>query len=185
MKHTFLYIALVVLSHFTALPALAADKYISLVAGTWLPRQTASDVSYNPGWSTSGTIGISLGNGLRLENELIYRQAEARRINEDQWCLGWLVNIWWEGKNSSPITPYFGGGIGLGRGHLASPGLVDNSGSGIAYQAGGGLDFRIDQKLSLDLGYRFFGITDSSKSSSMGGFNLDGSSLSTGLRMRF
>jgi len=171
----------------------AAERYWSLTAGTWHPEQTSSadfnfqeiGVSYDPGWSIGATIGTAFDKGFRLENELVYRQAAAKGSSDDMWALGWLVNIWWDGRNSSRYTPYFGGGFGFGRGHTGSPGPVDNSGYGIAYQAGGGVDVRFDPRLSLDIGYRYFGIADTYSGNGVGSFNPAGSSVSAGLRWRF
>lgn len=96
-----------------------------------------------------------------------------------------MVNAWWDGRNGSPFTPYFGGGFGFGRGHVASPGPIDNSGSGKAYQVGGGVDCKIDQQLSLDVGYRYFGLSDTSSNGGAGSVDMVGSSVLTGIRWRF
>jgi len=192
LKQPFSPALLIGLIFMYALPSFAAERYFSVTPGVWLPYHTSTiyynlqpiNSSYSAGWSLGGAVGASFDNGLRIENELVYRQASARGMNDDQWNLGWLVNLWWEGRNSTRITPYFGGGVGFGRGHVASPVSIDNSGSGIAYQAGGGFGYRIHDNVSLDLGYRYFGITDSS-SNNIGGIELAGSSWVAGLRMRF
>jgi opacity protein-like surface antigen len=142
-------------------------------------------IEYNTGWALGGAFGASLDSGLRLENELIYRQASPRTAGGDLWTLAWMINVWWDARNSSPFTPYFGGGFGLGRGHVASPGPIDNSGSGAVYQVGGGLDYKFDRHLSLDVGYRYFGIADTSSSGGVGSVDLAGSSVLAGLRWRF
>jgi len=178
---------------FITTPALAMEKYFSLSSGIFLPDKTRSvDADFNPlqssydaGWGVAGTIGMALDNGFRLENELVYRQAAARGLDEDLWALGWLVNIWFDIRNKSSITPYLGGGFGVGLGRVASPGPVDNYGQGIAYQAGGGLDFRIDTKMSFDLGYRYFGISDISTNSDLGGFDPAGSAFTGSLKVRY
>lgn len=190
MKRLLLASALIVL---TALPALATERYFSVSSGVWLPHSTSTIglsnqsiiTSYSPGWSLGAAYGIALDSGLRIENELTYRQAEAKGSNTDQWTLGLLVNFWWEGRNSTPITPYFVGGFGFGRGRIASPGIVDESGHGIAYQAGGGIDYRLYSSLDLDFGYRYFGIKDTSSGNGVGSFNPEGSSWTVGVRKKF
>jgi len=179
----------------TALPVspFAAERYFAVTPGVWLPGKTIGAVKYDAGWSLGGAAGVSFENGLRLENELVYRQAEAKGVKDDQWVLGWLVNLWWDGKNSSSVTPYFGGGFGYGRGkvamgEVATAGVVvpvDRVGTGVAYQAGGGFDIRLDRGLSLDLGYRYFGISDGSRGDGVGGFDLAGSSVTAGLHAKF
>lgn len=178
---------------FFSMPAFAAERYFSLASGVWLPSRTSTvnnnfrpvDISYDASWGIGGAIGVALDSGLRLENEIVYRQASPRGSNDNMWALGWMVNAWWDGRNSSPFTPYFGGGFGFGRGHVASPGPVDNSGFGIAYQVGGGVDYKIDQRLSLDVGYRYFGVSDTSSNGGVGSVDLVGSSVLAGLRWRF
>lgn len=181
---------LVVSLSLTALPSLGADQYFSVSTGAWLPHSTSTPdinlqpitTSYSTGWSLGTTLGVALDNGLRFENELVYRQAEAKRSSEDQWNLGLLVNIWWEGKNATPIAPYFGGGIGFARSHVASPGIIDNTGGGVAYQAGGGFILSRND-FDLDLGYRYFAIKDTT--SNIGSVDLVGSSWTVGVRKKF
>jgi len=183
-------LSLVVSLSLSALPSFAADRYFAVSTGAWLPHQTSTlstglqpiTTSYSPGWSLGGVLGKSFDNGLRVESELTYRQAEAKHSSEDQKNLSLMVNVWWEGKNSSPIAPYFGGGFGFGRAHVASPGLIDNTGGGIAYQAGGG--FILSQNaFDLDFGYRYFGIKDTT--SNIGSVDLEGSSWIIGVRKKF
>ena len=120
----------------------------------------AIDTSYSTGYGIAGAYGVALDNGFRLENELAYRQASGKQSAGDMWQLSWLLNIWYDIKNSTPATPYLGGGFGYGRGRLASPGIIDESGSGLAWQVGGGVNYRISQQLSLGLGFRYVGISD-------------------------
>jgi len=172
-----------------------AGKYLSLAAGGWLPERTSglnfgqgrTDVSYDTGWGVSGAFGGAFDSGLRLETELDYRQADARGASDNSWAAAWLLNLWWGMRNDSPLTPYLGGGAGLGRGHQASPGTVYFLGTGVAYQAGGGVDVRLNEALSLDVGYRYFGVIGIGDLSnySLGTFDLSGSSVMAGVRFHF
>lgn len=178
---------------FISNPSFAAERYFSPSTGIFAPGKTTTvdnsfkpvSIDYNTGWALGGAFGAGFDSGLRLENELIYRQASPRAPGGDLWALAWMVNIWWDARNNSPFTPYFGGGFGFGHSHVASPGPVDNSGSGVAYQAGAGLDYKIDRLLSLDIGYRYFGISDISSDGGVGSVDLVGSSVLAGLRWRF
>jgi len=173
-------------------PALAAEKYYSLFGNVYAPAKTSTtdkafkplDVDYNTGWGVGGTVGVAWDNGLRLENELSYKQADSRNTSDHAWALGWLLNGWFDLRNSSPWTPYLGGGLGLGRGHAASPGNVDNTGTGLAYQAGCGVAVKLGNGLDLDLGYRYFGIADTSDEG-IGSGDMDGSSFQAGVRLKF
>lgn len=197
-------LALAALVVFTALPAHAYrgypeyrqatgfSPYFTVSGGVWLPAHTTSlDTSLNPtesrydgGAGFSGAVGMDIGRILRLENELSYRYASARNSGGDTWALGWLFNAWIQARNQTPVTPYFGGGFGLGRGHIATVGLTDGDITGVAYQVGGGLDIQLDRRTSLDLGYRYFGISDTGNHGANGN-DLAGSTIMAGVRLRF
>lgn len=135
-------------------------KYCSVVLNSGkiiknhLNRSVGVDIYHHPdsGWGVARTIGMALDNGFRLENELVYRTAAARGSAESLWALGWLVNIW-DIRNKSSITPYLGGGFGIGLGRVASPGPVDNYGQGVAYQAGVDWTFVLITKCPLMSGF--------------------------------
>jgi opacity protein-like surface antigen len=75
-----------------------------------------------------------------------------------------LVNFFAVYRNKSRWSPYLGVGIGVARMEAADlkeagfP-LSNSSANVFAYQAGTGVDFALTKRLSLDLGYRFFGST--------------------------
>ena len=167
------------------------SPYFTISGGAWLPAHTSAlDTSltttekrYDGGVGVGAAIGMEIGQILRLENELSYRYASGRG-GGDTWALGWMVNAWLQARNQTPVTPYFGGGFGLGRGHVASAGLGDGDVTGVAFQAGAGLDILLDRRTSLDLGYRYFGISDTGNH--IGSANdLAGSSFMAGVRFRF
>jgi len=75
-----------------------------------------------------------------------------------------LVNFFGVFRNRSPWSPYLGLGIGAARMEAADlkvDGFAMSNSSAVvlAYQAGTGVDFAFSKRLSLDLGYRFFGST--------------------------
>jgi len=176
-------------------PAAAAGRYWSLNSGVWLPHQTSSydnagqpvTTDYSAGWLFSGGRGVAFDSGLRLECDLGWRQADGKSAGSDgTWAFTSLVNAWWDVRNSSGVTPYFGGGFGYARSHVSSPGFVDETGDGFAYQVGTGVAVKLDRSLALDIGYRYFGISDSTSGShGVGDDGIVGSVISTGLRFGF
>ncbi|KAB0669043.1 porin family protein [Oryzomonas sagensis] len=166
--------------------------YLSIAGGAWLPTHTTSDnttltpteTRYDGGVGVAGAFGAELGPFFRLENELSYRYAPGHNGGGDTWALAWMINGWLQARNRTPVTPYFGAGLGLGRGHVASAGPWDGDMTGLAYQAGFGLDIMLDRVTSLDIGYRYFGITESDNNNAGGG-DLAGSSIMAGVRFRF
>jgi len=168
------------------------SPYFSISGGPWFPTHTTSndatftpvETRYDGGIGVSGAFGAELGTFFRLENELSYRYAPGRNDIGDTWAFAWMLNAWLQARNQTPVTPYFGGGFGLGRGHVVSAGPWDGDMTGVAYQAGCGLDIRLDRRTSLDIGYRYFGISDTGNDNTHGD-GLAGSTIAAGVRVRF
>jgi opacity protein-like surface antigen len=133
-------------------------------------------------------IGITGGHDfgyLRLEGELSYKNSEMngivdqsdnfsfRNVDGSLAALAMMFNSFADLHNDSPVTPYFGGGIGFAtlylsdtfgtntRDNLITRDLlyINDSDTVFAYQAGGGVEIALSPYLSLDLGYRYFGTT--------------------------
>lgn len=169
--------------------------YVSGFLGVSVPRdtdvttddyvnaQTFNDrVAFDPGVYVGGTAGYDFGF-LRLEGELSYRYSEMKSITDQAdgfqfqspdgnlGVLAVMGNAFFDFHNPSPITPYWGGGIGFAALHLSDTyGIDTRSGSGqdlllypeddataFAYQAGAGVEVALNRQLSLDIGYRYFG----------------------------
>jgi len=147
------------------------------------PIEYSDRLEFDPGIYIGGTCGFDFGL-LRLEGELSYRGAEISSIHEivpiappaqrftsidgDIDVLAMMANAWFDLENQSPVTPYWGGGIGVANLQLSdTSGYPANGGSRVglyqeddesvfAYQAGAGLELAINPRFSLDLGYRYF-----------------------------
>jgi opacity protein-like surface antigen len=84
---------------------------------------------------------------------------------------GWsaMVNVWRDYKPFDNLGFYGGGGIGSGgyRSVISGTGLAaqffsaDDRVTNFAWQAGGGIFYELSQRATLDLGYRFFSISES------------------------
>ena len=138
------------------------------------PLSIDEQIEFDPGINVGGTAGYDFGI-VRLEGELSYKQGEMKsvtlttgdRVNGVDGNLGVLAmmfNGFFDLHNSTPITPYWGGGIGFAAMHLSDTFAPDGSliyqagdDTVFAYQAGAGLDIALNRRLSLDLGYRYFG----------------------------
>ena len=75
-----------------------------------------------------------------------------------------LANVWYDFRNDSALTPYVGGGLGAGWADgnldLNDGGFIRaTSSTALAFQLGIGVTYDVGDKLSLDLGYRFKGMT--------------------------
>jgi opacity protein-like surface antigen len=138
-------------------------------------------VQFDPGINLGMTGGYDFGL-IRLEGEFSYKNGEIKRITDQAdgfrfhdpdgnlGALAVMFNAFFNLRNSSPVTPYIGGGIGVAALHLTDTYGTDTRGSSsqrlllypkdndtvFAYQAGAGLEIAFNRRLSLDLGYRFF-----------------------------
>ena len=138
-------------------------------------------VEFDPGINIGGTGGYDFGM-MRLEGELSYKHGEINAITDKSdgfrfrsvdgslGALAVMFNGFFDLHNESPITPYFGGGIGFAALHLSDTFGTDtrvgvtrlllypeDDATVFAYQAGAGLEIALNRRLSLDIGYRYFG----------------------------
>ena len=141
-------------------------------------------VEFDPSINIGGTGGFDFGF-VRLEGELSYKHGEMtsitdrdtgvrfRNVDGSLGVLAMMFNGFFDLHNDTPITPYFGGGIGFAALHLSDTFGTDTSGTGgqsllyyedddtvFAYQAGAGLEIALNRMLSLDVGYRYFGTSN-------------------------
>ena len=86
--------------------------------------------------------------------------------------LGAMTNLWFDIGTGTPLSPYLGAGVGLGRVTLDSRSgtrfsgvsvlreFPESSASAFAFQAGAGLDYQVGAGLSVSLGYRLYGTSE-------------------------
>ena len=116
-----------------------------------------------------GAIGMAFARpagSLRLEFEARGRQAGeapapgAMPAGQATWAT--LANVWRDVSLSKRVGVYAGGGVGGGGAmavaDAASPSAQAAGMSGLAWQAGGGLTYDMNDRVTLDFGYRYRGI---------------------------
>lgn len=178
---------------------------------TTVANQTFQDrVELDPGLFIGGTGGYDFGF-LRMEGELSYKYANINSINDqinnfqfispdgNIGALAMMFNAFFDLHNDSPITPYVGGGIGFAAVHLSDTYATDplngrqllygaDDDTVFAYQAGAGLEFAINRRLSLDLGYRYFATDTANFNSNPAGaisLKLESHNAALGFRVKF
>jgi len=144
----------------------------------FVDRSFNERVEFDPGINIGGTGGYDFGF-VRLEGELSYKNGDIKTISDQSGqyryrnadgsleAFAMMCNAFFDLHNSSPITPYLGGGIGFATMYLSDtfvpgdpvPIYQADSDTVFAYQAGGGLDIALNRRLSLDLSYRYFATT--------------------------
>ena len=138
------------------------------------------------GWLVGGVLGYNWADtGLRTELELSYSQA-----NLDGFDIDWdnnfngpdgddldfdgdvsvtyiFGNLWYgfgNMMNMGGLSPYIGGGLGVGFVNVDVDAIEDveinasGDETGFAYQLGAGLMWNVSDNVALDLGYRFRGV---------------------------
>ncbi|PKN52426.1 MAG: hypothetical protein CVU55_04060 [Deltaproteobacteria bacterium HGW-Deltaproteobacteria-13] len=151
----------------------------ALLGGTYLTESDLTDngvkgkIEYTVGIASVLAGGYNFGM-FRMEGEIGYQRNSMDKatvcdgggcgggsISGNTSALSGLVNGYIDFVNSSPVTPYISGGIGVA---YVKVDVDQRNGSGtdsfndtiFAYQVGAGLAYAINQNLSLDLKYRYF-----------------------------
>jgi opacity protein-like surface antigen len=133
------------------------------------------NVEFDPGVYTGFTGGYDFGF-VRLEGELSYRYNEIKSVegfqsvDGDIGSFATMFNVFFDLHNSSPVTPYLGGGIGFASLYLSDtygwgpygnvPLYAEGYDTVFAYQFGAGVDIALNRNMSLDVGYRYFKTDD-------------------------
>jgi opacity protein-like surface antigen len=221
---TSVILAILILPNYTSAAQGRAGGYASVFLGTSLLDDTdvSTDqyfgsvttyndrIEFNPGVYAGGTAGYDFGI-FRLEGELSYRQNEMDKITDrdtgfkyggvdgDVGVFAVMANAFFDLHNDTPITPYFGGGIGVATIYISDTFGTDNLGvrrtlysedneSVFAYQAGGGLDIALNRQTSLDIGYRYFETEKANFTSDWyqtKSFKLQSHNVAVGIRFKF
>lgn len=131
----------------------------------------------DPAGYIGGMAGYNFGGagmpGLRGELEVAYmsssvdtqklggtKTGSAGSFGDTSTWLG-LASLYSDFGQGGPFRPYIGGGIGFGNvdfkrhGTSANGSLMNNSGTGFAWQVGGGVNIDIAQATELEIGYRY------------------------------
>ncbi len=226
-KELIFFVTLITLSFPTICSAIPPRPgyYVSGFLGVSVPTdQDATSFQFGPGVTTfndrvefdpsiniGGTAGFDFGI-FRLEGDLSYTNGEMSTITEQNTnirytdvdgrldALAMLFNAFVDLHNTTPITPYFGGGIGFATLHLSDTFGTDTT-TGFrellylsddetvfAYQAGAGIEIAFNRMFSLDVGYRYFATekaTFNNHSAITTEIKQESHNVSTGFRWKF
>ncbi len=163
----------------------AEGLYVSGNLGLAIPNNsdvTFSDspgatltVESNSGLALAGAIGYGLSNNVRLEAEVAYQKNDMDKmkilgvgldINGDTSSLALLLNGYYDFKNKSAFTPFIGGGIGIAKVNMSDVTLFglpigsSDDDTVFAYQVGAGVSYAVNEKVSIDVKYRYFATSD-------------------------
>ncbi len=150
---------------------------LSLVDGARNESGTGTfNFDFNTGYGALATLGYDLREDFphigigRVEIEAAYRSNGLDEVSFAQATLptegdvrvaSLMLNTFGEYRDTLPMLPYIGGGIGLARVELdgvrfGDTLLFDDSDTVFAWQVGAGIGWQAARNLVLDLGYRYF-----------------------------
>ena len=178
-------VALAAMSLFSVQVAGAQDVYVNVFAGASLPGDWTFDeitpffpvhdiISLNTGYVFGGAVGVGITDAMRAEIELSHAQWKSadsfyssgeggHHLPADGSVNATYVmaNGWFDLKNDSAFTPYIGGGVGAAwlNGDVGFFGQDNGFGpsnrAALAYQLGAGVKFDVNEKVALDVAYRY------------------------------
>jgi len=154
--------------------AMASDSDLSETGAT-------GTMEFDKGFAFGVAAGYGFGN-TRVEGEIAYQKNDYDKlslsvpgvgsfsglnVDGDATSTAFLLNGYYDFKNNSSITPFIGAGLGFAKvdvGAISVPGVGTLTSSSddtvFAYQIGAGVGFAVNEKVSLDLKYRYFATSD-------------------------
>lgn len=144
---------------FTGMVSVAEDST------TELDGVDMEELEMDTGFGLAVALGKKFNNRFRGEIEYTFKKYEFADIaDEDARTHTMMFNMLYDIESGSDITPYLGGGLGVGW-------LEEFDGSEFAYQFLAGINYAVTERADLILGYRYAGMTDADK-------DIDGVNLS-------
>jgi len=152
-------------------PYVSVNLGVNILSESDLMSSTAQ-LEYDPGFAVGLALGQDYGN-IRVEAEIGYLKNDYDEINfagsstnsdgdVETWIF--MLNGFYDFENSSPFTPYAGGGIGFAQVDIndfsvGSITIGNDDDTVFAYQLGVGSVYEISEFISLDLNYKYI-VTD-------------------------
>jgi len=208
MKKVVLTGATVLAAMMVASPALAdegwygrADVGYSFDGELDLPNTpTLRGADLDEDWTQSLGLGYEFDSNVRLEGELAHRfnsleSTPFLRAGSDAHAWSALLNAYYD-FGDGRFQPYIGAGVGAAQvsASALSPDTLtrfDDDDTGFAWQAMAGVGIGLTDRLTLDLGYRFFAVPNLEYSGTQGGVprtfetSYENQSATVGLRWQF
>lgn len=115
----------------------------------------SADADLDNDWMADVGVGFGYANGFRSEAELAHRTNEVSGAGADVEASSLMINGFYDFNRDGAIQPYLG--LGLGYAQVDS-GADDDS--NWAWQGLAGVAIPLGERLSLDIGYRYFNVQD-------------------------
>lgn len=184
----------------SATTAMAAGPYVTASGGVSIFHDSdvnrsfdlSSTAEYNTGYGFNVGAGYNF-DPVRVEFEFGYKNAEVDRFTtlgfssgasgSDLTTMSYMINAYYDIKNSSPFTPYIGVGLGVINGEISDPGFSSDD-TVFGYQVIAGAAYNVNKNFAIDLSYRFHA---AASDFSMAGTDVSymSSNIVAGLRYQF
>jgi outer membrane protein OmpA-like peptidoglycan-associated protein/opacity protein-like surface antigen len=151
--------------------------YAGLGAGVGFQESTdavaagvSNNLSFDPGYVVSGSVGFGFENQFRPEFELAYRNSSVSEAKGPGAAGGtgnfnsiaMMANLFYDFDTRSGLTPYIGIGIGgafVGAdsaGSVFTGNTIDDQPFTFAYQGIAGFSYELSERVDATLDYRYF-----------------------------
>jgi opacity protein-like surface antigen len=161
-------------------PYVSGNLGLAIASDSDMTNSTAPgitlDIQSDMGWAVGGAVGYGFSNNTRIEGEIAYQKNDLDKmgilgidfpITGDTSSLALLLNGYYDFVNNSSFTPFISGGIGYAKVDISdtiAPGLgtltPSDDDTVFAYQLGVGGGWAVNEKVILDIKYRYFGTSD-------------------------
>jgi opacity protein-like surface antigen len=146
----------------SATAAQAEGWNLSLMGGsTWSPALSVGAANHpmDEGFNAGGRLGYDLDSwtgisGLTLASDVFYTQSDYSNTQTRLSSLTFMGDLIYRVDLGLPVGVYGGAGAGAVRTMVSGP-TIDNSGTVFAWQALGGIDYRITPESKLFAEYRY------------------------------
>lgn len=134
------------------------------------------DIESDTGLALGVAAGYDFGNNIRIEGEIAYQKNDVDKasllgvdvdLTGDTSSLAFLLNGYYDFANESAFTPFISAGLGVAEVEIND---FNVPGSGLpssndddtvfAYQVGAGVGYAVNEKVTIDVKYRYFGTSD-------------------------
>ena len=159
--------------------------------------------TFDTGWNAGGALGYDFGS-FRTEFEVAYRENDGDKLKAlgltaplvgKMSTLSYLFNVFYDYENSSPFTPYIGGGVGAStvsmdnlRSGTTGATFADDDETVFAYKIAVGAAYQVTPMFDLTLDYTYFATSDP-EFSNPGGLKFDSEykshNFNAGIRFNF
>jgi len=158
MKTTAL-VAAVAVAALTGAPALAQDWYVrgDVNAAPNTRLDSTPKLKGDDGWGVGLAFGREYESGFRAEAELVHLKNDAKNaLADDHETMGGFVNAYYDFNKDGALQPFVGAGVGVARVKV-NGGPYHDRDADFAYQLKAGLGYRLSEKLTGEVAYRYIG----------------------------